>query len=73
MKIFKTCILQYIILKPKIMLHRILNLDGVQELDKKKLLTIQGGGWPTNEEDCLACGGEWGAPLCALPSNSVCL
>lgn len=55
------------------MLHRILNLDGVQELDKKKLLTIQGGGWPTNEEDCLACGGEWGAPLCALPSNSVCL
>ncbi|WP_226294012.1 hypothetical protein [Aquimarina algicola] len=54
------------------MLQSILNLNGVQKLDKKSQTVIKGGGWPRTEEDCLACGGEWGAPLCLLPSNSPC-
>ncbi len=55
------------------MLKSILNLNGVEKLNRKKQQTIHGGRWPTNEEDCLLCGGEWGAPLCRLPVNSVCL
>ncbi len=49
----------------------ILNLG--KALNKAEQKTINGGGWPTNEKDCLLCGGEWGGVLCSLPSNSVCL
>ncbi len=31
-----------------------------------------GYGWPTNEEDCILCWGEWEL-ICALPDNSPCL
>ncbi len=56
------------------MLYKILNQKGVQKLKRKEKETIKGSGWwPRTEEECLACGGEWGAPLCLLPSNSVCL
>ncbi|WP_167571923.1 hypothetical protein [Aquimarina algiphila] len=55
------------------MLQSILNLNGVQKLNKNKQQAIKGGAWPRNEEDCLLCGGEWDFPLCALPANSVCL
>jgi len=33
---------------------------------------IGGYGWPTNEEDCLLCWGEWEL-VCALPDDSPCL
>ncbi|MBQ0733154.1 hypothetical protein [Aquimarina celericrescens] len=55
------------------MLQRILKLEGVEKLNRKKQQKIHGGGWPTNERDCILCGGEWGAPLCRLPIDSVCL
>lgn len=54
------------------MLQTILNFKGVQKLNRKQLQIIKGSGWPRNEQDCLACGGEWSAPLCALPWNSPC-
>jgi len=56
------------------MLKSILNLTGVQELNKKEQKTVLGacGFWPTTEENCLLCGGEWEG-ICALPVNSVCL
>ncbi|PKV51059.1 hypothetical protein ATE84_3128 [Aquimarina sp. MAR_2010_214] len=54
------------------MLQTILNFKGVQKLNRTQLQIIKGSGWPRNEEDCLACGGEWSAPLCALSSNSPC-
>ncbi len=31
-----------------------------------------GYGWPTNEEDCILCWGEWEG-ICALPYDSPCL
>lgn len=56
------------------MLKSILNFEGTKTLNKKEQSSITGGGfWPTTEYQCDLCGGEWSAPLCALPSNSVCL
>ncbi|WP_408042166.1 hypothetical protein [Tenacibaculum litopenaei] len=44
------------------------------ELSKQAQRAVMAGfgPWPTNEQDCLACGGEWGG-LCALPIDSPCL
>ena len=59
------------------MLNHILKLKGTKTLNKRALSGINGGSfnhnWPTNEDDCLACGGNWYAPLCELPVNSPCL
>ncbi|AXT49954.1 hypothetical protein D1818_03605 [Aquimarina sp. BL5] len=61
------------------MLHSILNLDGVQTLDKKQQQIIKAGGWPRTEEDCYLCGGISWIPnplnggLCELSWDSVCL
>ena len=56
------------------MLKNILKLEGAEIISKKKQLSINGGGtFPTNEEDCLNCGGFWYAPLCELSVNSPCL
>ena len=56
------------------MLQNILKLKEAKELNKKEQTVINGGGsFPTNEESCLNCGGEWYAPFCQLPSNSICL
>jgi hypothetical protein len=41
-------------------------------LGKKEQSTIKGGAWPRTEQECLHCGGEWYAPLCALPHDSPC-
>lgn len=50
-------------------------LDLGKSLSKIEQVSINGGFgfWPRTEEECLLCGGEWDAPLCALPWNSVCL
>jgi hypothetical protein len=53
------------------MLKSISNLG--TELSKKEQSQITGGTWPRNQRECELCGGEWGAPLCALPVNSPCL
>lgn len=52
------------------MLESISNLG--TQLSKKEQRKITGGMWPKNERDCLRCGGEWHAPLCALSMNSPC-
>ena len=52
------------------MLKSISNLGTV--LNKTEQRNITGGSWPRNQRDCELCGGEWHAPLCALPSNSPC-
>ncbi|MFD2561229.1 hypothetical protein [Aquimarina rubra] len=62
------------------MLQNILNVKGVQKMNKKAQRGIKGGfgNWPTTEEACIQCGGEWGAfafgpgGLCALPRTSPC-
>jgi hypothetical protein len=55
------------------MLKNILQLKGVQSLDKVEQQAISGGLCPIHtEEDCILCGGHWGG-LCALPHDSVCL
>ena len=53
------------------MLKTISNLG--KTLSKTEQKTIEGGGWPANQKDCVLCGGNWFAPFCELPSNSVCL
>ncbi len=53
-------------------MKNLMNLKGVKTLSKTQQKSINGGGWPTNESDCLACWGEWGG-LCSLPWNSPCL
>lgn len=54
------------------MLKNISNLGTT--LNKKEQKTINGGrSWPTNAEDCVLCGGEWGGFACLLPIDSVCL
>jgi len=56
------------------MLKNISKLNGVKELNKQQQVAINGGGrFPTNEEECLNCGGDWYGPFCSLPFNSVCL
>jgi len=42
-------------------------------LSKEDQRKITGGNWPTNLQECNFCGGEWTAPLCALPIDSPCL
>lgn len=41
-------------------------------LNKKEQRHITGGSWPRTQEACHQCGGEWDAPLCALPYDSPC-
>ncbi|EDP98242.1 hypothetical protein U8527_19740 [Kordia algicida OT-1] len=52
------------------MLESILKLGTT--LSKKEQRQITGGMWPRTEEACHQCGGEWYAPLCALPHDSPC-
>ncbi|WP_422091254.1 hypothetical protein [Tenacibaculum ovolyticum] len=52
------------------MVKNISNLGSV--LNKSEQKSINGGFWPTTEEECIRCGGEWGR-LCALPMDSVCV
>ncbi|WP_164484228.1 hypothetical protein [Kordia zhangzhouensis] len=52
------------------MLQRISKLGAV--LGKKEQRNITGGAWPRTEQECLNCGGEWHAPLCALSHDSPC-
>ncbi|MEW7289609.1 hypothetical protein [Aquimarina sp. 2304DJ70-9] len=63
------------------MLKNILNLEGAKTINRKDQKAIQGGFgnyYPRTEEECLQCGGEWGAfafgpgGLCALSRNSPC-
>ncbi|WP_299211660.1 hypothetical protein [uncultured Dokdonia sp.] len=61
------------------MLKNILNLNGVQQLEKKAQKSIMGGGtnFPSTQEDCELCGGNWyPTPLCGgmceLSVNSPC-
>ncbi|WP_298416702.1 hypothetical protein [uncultured Kordia sp.] len=42
------------------------------ELSKTQQRNITGGMWPRTATECYNCGGEWHAPLCALPYNSPC-
>ncbi|WP_420575032.1 hypothetical protein [Kordia sp.] len=53
------------------MLKSISNL-GIK-LSKKEQRQITGGFWPRTAQACALCGGEWEAPLCALPYNSPCI
>jgi hypothetical protein len=55
------------------MLKNILQLKGVQSLNKIEQQAISGGLCPLHtEEDCDLCGGYWDG-LCSLPHNSPCM
>ncbi|MBL0685458.1 hypothetical protein [Aquimarina mytili] len=62
------------------MLKNILKVTGTQQLNKNDQKSIKGGfgNWPTTEEQCLQCGGEWGGiafgtgGLCLLSRTSPC-
>ncbi|CAL2104704.1 protein of unknown function [Tenacibaculum sp. 190130A14a] len=57
----------------QIMKNHIENLGKILNKSQQKNVTGGFGFWPTTKEQCMLCGGEWEAPLCALPMNSVCL
>ncbi|WP_299106613.1 hypothetical protein [uncultured Tenacibaculum sp.] len=55
------------------MKKQILNLGTTLARSEQKSINGGFGFWPSTERQCLLCGGEWDAPFCALPMNSVCL
>ena len=50
----------------------ILNLGKALNKAAQKEVLGGFGFWPRTEQQCMNCGGEWSAPLCALSMDSVC-
>lgn len=58
------------------MLKKLLKNIDVYRFNEGEQKAIQGKGissWPSTEEQCMICGGEWNDPVCRLSMDSPCV